>query len=510
MFSKLRYGMVILAGAALVALAFGITKTAVTKKKIPETEVNEQQSFDASESADGTETADEQSDTIEVVSPNHAMLTAGSETAPEDPETAESASDDGGLQDITAAEAASDGSEEAEETTSGVTDIETIPGSDDESSEASEVFPEESADDASEAVSEESAEEPAAVGLVSWFKDKLIINEDKVKLYLNIREEPDEDSEILDVLYPDETADIVRRVGAWYEVQRDGFTGFVKASYVLTDEDAYEVLKHTVSFGAVIMQNETILYESTDSSQPGIQLANKGDVFRVVGMADGFFRVLVYSEVYESLYVRADQVFLYYLFLGPGNSNELDEATEAYLDSLDLSGNLERAYAVQAEALQEQAAYEEAVQAYRAEKQKQEQQWNAEQIAAAQAAQAAQAAAEQAAAQAAAAPADNGGLEYLGTFMITNYCHCPLCCGAYGSWDPNYQAYGSANMPLIPDYSVAVDIGQIPYGTRLMINGREYMAADTGVPAGVIDIYHQTHEAALAGGMCYADVYVIH
>ena len=64
-------------------------------------------------------------------------------------------------------------------------------------------------------------------------------------------------------------------------------------------------------------------------------------------------------------------------------------------------------------------------------------------------------------------------------------------------------------MLLQSDYSVAVNLSQIPYGTRLLINGKEYMAADTGVGPGVIDIYRQTHDYALSGGAYYADVYLL-
>lgn len=474
MFSKLRYGIVLLAGAVLLVLTLQITKSAVSTKENTQPSTNEQQSFAVLEREEKR-----QGNTEAHIDTSNFYSVTGGEAVPEaSVNAAASQPDSGTIQTVQDEVRETEAPEETPAETEAVEDsrIEETP-------------------------SETEAEKE--VGLISWFKDKLIINEDKVKLYLNIREAPDEDSEILDVLYPDETATILRKDGAWYEVQRDGFTGFVKASYVLAGDDAYNVLKHTVSFGAVIMENETILYEGPDDSQAGIQLANKGDVFRVVGMEGSFFRLLVYSEIYETLYVRADQVFLYYLFLGPGNSNELDEATEAYLDSLDLEGNLERAYAVQAEAIEEQAAYEEAVQAYRAEKQKQEQNWNS---------QPAQPPAEvtpQPAPAPAPAESGNGSLEYIGNFRITHYCHCPLCCGVYGSWDPNYQATGSSGMQLVSNYSVAVNVGQIGYGTRLMINGKEYMAADTGVGAGCIDIYHQTHDEALAGGMCYADVYVI-
>ena len=115
--------------------------------------------------------------------------------------------------------------------------------------------------------------------------------------------------------------------------------------------------------------------------------------------------------------------------------------------------------------------------------------------------------------------ADEDGHRYIGTFRVTHYCHCTKCCLIWGNNDPNYIAHGSSGMTLIPDYSVAVDPNQIPFGTRLwvvrkdaagnVISAKEYIAADEGVPAYALDIYRQRHEEASAGGMYFAEVYVI-
>ena len=65
-------------------------------------------------------------------------------------------------------------------------------------------------------------------------------------------------------------------------------------------------------------------------------------------------------------------------------------------------------------------------------------------------------------------------------------------------------------MVLTPGQSIAVNPAQIPYGSKVMINGQIYIAADTGVGSNCIDIYTGTnHAVASAGGMYYADVYLV-
>ncbi|MBO7364595.1 MAG: SH3 domain-containing protein [Lachnospiraceae bacterium] len=98
-------------------------------------------------------------------------------------------------------------------------------------------------------------------------------------------------------------------------------------------------------------------------------------------------------------------------------------------------------------------------------------------------------------------------LDYL--YRITHYCHCTICCLEFGVNDPDYPATGSSENYLYPDYSVAVDLDVMPYGTRFLINGSEYIAADTGVYFNHIDIYRRTHEYALSGGMYHVVLYIL-
>lgn len=91
----------------------------------------------------------------------------------------------------------------------------------------------------------------------------------------------------------------------------------------------------------------------------------------------------------------------------------------------------------------------------------------------------------------------------LGEFNITAYCSCKKCCGKWAENRPidkdgNEIVYGASGAVLIPEYSVAVDPKVIPYGTKLYIDGKEYIAQDCGsaIKGNDIDVYFLKHQDA--------------
>lgn len=108
-------------------------------------------------------------------------------------------------------------------------------------------------------------------------------------------------------------------------------------------------------------------------------------------------------------------------------------------------------------------------------------------------------------------------IEYvsLGEFRITAYCACKKCCGEWAENRPldengNPIVYGSTGIELISGYSIAVDPRVIPYGTKVYFNDREYIAHDCGgaIKENRIDLYMNSHQAALEWGVQYYEVFV--
>ena len=104
----------------------------------------------------------------------------------------------------------------------------------------------------------------------------------------------------------------------------------------------------------------------------------------------------------------------------------------------------------------------------------------------------------------------------MGTFTITAYCKCNLCCGKFSDNRPldeygNPIVYGASGEELIADYSIAVDVDLIPYGETIIINDREYIAHDCGgaIQGKRIDIYMESHEKALQWGVQNIEVFKV-
>lgn len=98
----------------------------------------------------------------------------------------------------------------------------------------------------------------------------------------------------------------------------------------------------------------------------------------------------------------------------------------------------------------------------------------------------------------------DGTLVPLGTFKTTAYCPCYQCSEGWGR-QTSSGALATAN------YTVAVDKRVIPMGSRLLINGEEYVAQDVGggVKGNHIDIYFNTHGETRQHGVRNVEVFLI-
>ena len=93
--------------------------------------------------------------------------------------------------------------------------------------------------------------------------------------------------------------------------------------------------------------------------------------------------------------------------------------------------------------------------------------------------------------------------KYMGRFKLTGYCACAYCCG-------KTDGITSTGVKARAGRTIAVDPRVIPYGSIVIINGKEYVAEDCGgaIKNKKIDIFFNTHNEALQWGVKYADVYV--
>lgn len=89
--------------------------------------------------------------------------------------------------------------------------------------------------------------------------------------------------------------------------------------------------------------------------------------------------------------------------------------------------------------------------------------------------------------------------ESLGQVVTSGYCSCSICCGQWAGGPTASGVYPTAN------HTIAVDATNpfVPLGTKVIMNGVEYVVEDTGAFAryGVqFDVYYSDHAAASAHG----------
>lgn len=91
----------------------------------------------------------------------------------------------------------------------------------------------------------------------------------------------------------------------------------------------------------------------------------------------------------------------------------------------------------------------------------------------------------------------------LGKFKLTAYCGCKKCCG-------KTDGITSTGTKATQGRTIAVDTKVIPYGSKVIINGKEYIAEDCGgaIKNNRIDIFFNNHQDALKFGVQYANVYI--
>lgn len=98
----------------------------------------------------------------------------------------------------------------------------------------------------------------------------------------------------------------------------------------------------------------------------------------------------------------------------------------------------------------------------------------------------------------------------LGTFEVSAYCPCPLCCGQWGGGTENKTT--SIGVGAYQGNTIAVDPSVIPYGTKLYLEGvGTFIASDCGgaIKGNKLDVYVVSHSEGLKFGRKKLNVYRI-
>lgn len=383
-----------------------------------------------------------------------------------------------------------------------------------------------------------SSEESEEDALKEYFEDKAIIDTNMVKKYVKVYESDvdDKEDEVVIGKINADTVVTVSQVGEkWTRVRSGSVKGWVRTQNLIFGDEAAKKVGKDAEFKVVIQENKTKAYKEADINSEVVTTLKEETSHKVKEKNENWIKV---STDDGNAYLRLNNVTLKWTSEKAETEKESREAEEKaskeaeakkakeeeskkaaeskaaeeswLAESKAQKEAAEEASRQAAEAAAAQAAAEEASRQAAAQAAAEEASRQAAAQAAAEEASrqaAAEEAARQAAAQAAAQQAAQQQ-QHLGKFRITHYCSCPICCGQWSTGSST--VIGASGMVLTPGQSIAVNPAQIPYGSKVMINGQIYIAADTGVGSNCIDIYTGTnHAVASAGGMYYADVYLV-
>lgn len=89
-------------------------------------------------------------------------------------------------------------------------------------------------------------------------------------------------------------------------------------------------------------------------------------------------------------------------------------------------------------------------------------------------------------------------------FRVSAYCACAKCCG-------KSDGITASGTKATQGRTIAVDPHYYPYGTKIILNGKTYVAEDCGgaIKGNRIDLYFDSHQDALQWGVRYVEGVVV-
>ena len=92
----------------------------------------------------------------------------------------------------------------------------------------------------------------------------------------------------------------------------------------------------------------------------------------------------------------------------------------------------------------------------------------------------------------------------LGEYKLTAYCACEKCCG-------KCDGITASGVKAKEGVTIAADTRVLPFGTKVCIDGHEYIVQDRGgaIKGNKIDIYFDNHQEALNFGVQYKEIFMV-
>ena len=122
--------------------------------------------------------------------------------------------------------------------------------------------------------------------------------------YINIRKEPDENSEIVAKIYNDNAATIISRTGDWYQITSGNAFGYVKADYLATGDEASAIAEKVQYHIARVHPEELYIRSEKSEDSTAVGSVHQADEVDAVSYDNGAWIQVVAEDGTEG-YINA-------------------------------------------------------------------------------------------------------------------------------------------------------------------------------------------------------------
>lgn len=135
---------------------------------------------------------------------------------------------------------------------------------------------------------EAAAKEAARLEEENMLKNMVIA---QVNHYVNVRSTPDENGEVLGKLYDRSAGTFISEENGWYQISSGSVTGYVKAEYCVTGDDALELAKEVGTRIATVETTTLFVRKEATTESSVLGMVPDGDELLVLEETEGWAKV---------------------------------------------------------------------------------------------------------------------------------------------------------------------------------------------------------------------------
>ena len=151
--------------------------------------------------------------------------------------------------------------------------------------------------------------------------------------YINIRQEPDENGEVVAKIYNDNAATIISKTGDWYQITSGNAFGYVKADYLVTGDEASAIAEKVQYHIARIHPEELYIRSEKSEESTAVGSVHQADEVDAVSYDNGAWIQIVADDGTKG-YINA--YYADYLTCYPG-AETLEEEQDRLRNQADTS-----------------------------------------------------------------------------------------------------------------------------------------------------------------------------